>query len=62
MYLEIYVSAKEQDVRGTSSHSAKLRPEDVLRTSPKYVLWTSPYGPLCIAKGCPLLMFSDVLY
>ena len=33
------------------THSAKLRPKDVLRTSLKDVLWTSPYGPLCIAKG-----------
>ena len=36
------------------THSAKLRPKDVLRTSLKDVLWTSPYGPLCIAKGFPL--------
>ena len=37
--------------------SAKLRPEDVLRTSPKDILWTSPDGPLCNAKG-RLLMTS----
>ena len=35
-------------------HSAKLRPEKVLRTSPKDVLWMSPYGPLCNANGRPL--------
>ena len=35
-------------------HSAKLRPEDVLRTSPKKrpdVLRTCPNGPICKAKG-----------
>ena len=36
------------------THSAKLRPEDVLRTSPKKrpdVLRTSSNGPICKAKG-----------
>ena len=32
------------------THSAKLRPEDVLKTSLKNVL-TSPYGPMCNTKG-----------
>ena len=42
--LEIYVSAKEQDVRGTSSHSAKLRPEDVPKIRPMDVsIWSSMY-------------------
>ena len=39
---------------GVLSHSAKLRPKDVLRTSPKGILWKSPYGSLCNAKGRPL--------
>ena len=34
--------------------SAKLRLEDVLRTSLKEVLWTPPYGLLWKAKGRPL--------
>ena len=38
----------------SNTHSAKLRPDDVLRASPKDVLWTSPDGPLCRAKGRPL--------
>ena len=37
-----------------STHSAKLRPEGVLSTSREDVLWTSPYGTLCNAKGRPL--------
>ena len=37
-----------------STHSAKLRPEGVLRTSPENVLWTFRYGTLCNAKGRPL--------
>ena len=37
-----------------STHSAKLRPEGVLRTFPENVLWTFPYGTLCNAKGRPL--------
>ena len=36
------------------SHSAKLRPKDVLRASPTDVLMTSPYGPLCNGKKRPL--------
>ena len=40
--------------QGVPSHSAKLRPKDVLRTSPKDVPWMSPYGPLCNAKGSHL--------
>ena len=36
-----------------SSHAAKLRPEDVLRTYPKDVLWMSSYGPVCNIKGRP---------
>ena len=38
------------------SHSAKWRPEDVLRTPEKRsdVLRTSPYGPMCNTKG-PIL-------
>ena len=31
-----------------------LYPEDVRETSPKVILWTSPYGPLCNVKGRPL--------
>ena len=56
-------------VDSASSHSARLRPGDVLRTSPKDVLWTSldgpllkydvlrtsPYYPICSAVGRPLL-------
>ena len=36
-------------------HSAKVCLEDLLRTSLKDVLWTSPYGPLSNTKGRPLL-------
>ena len=36
------------------THSEKLHPDDVLRTSPKDVLYTSQYGRLCNAKGRPL--------
>ena len=32
------------------THSAKLRPEDVLKTSLKNAL-TFPYGPMCNTKG-----------
>ena len=35
-------------------HSSRLRPFDVLETSPKDVLWTSRYGPLSNAKRRPL--------
>ena len=38
------------------SHSTRLRPEDVFRTSPKNVLWTSPSSPLCNANWRPLPM------
>ena len=40
-----------------TTHSAKLRPESVLRTSPKDVLWTTLFGPLCNAKGRPIPTF-----
>ena len=36
-----------------SWHSAKLRPEEVLRTYPKDVPWMSSYGPVCNIKGRP---------
>ena len=39
---------------GTFSHSARWRPEDILRASPKHVLWTSLYGPLCNTNRYPL--------
>ena len=34
--------------------SAKLRLEDILKTSPKAILWTSPYSSLCNTKVRPL--------
>ena len=37
-----------------NTHWAKLRPEDVPRTSLKDILWTYPYGPLCNAIRLPL--------
>ena len=40
------------------TQSAKLCPEDVLKTSPKDDLWTSSHGPLCHAKRHPLLTSS----
>ena len=38
--------------------SAKLRSDDVLRTSPKDLLWTFPYGLLCNGMGRPLPKLS----
>ena len=45
-------------LRNILGHSAKLRLEDVLRTSPKNVLYTSSYGLLCSATGRLLLTSS----
>ena len=44
----------KKDRGGVRSDCAKLHPDEVLRTSPKDILWTSLYGPLRNAKGHPL--------
>ena len=44
----------ETIIHNDSAHSANSRPENVLGTSPKSILWMFPYVPLCNAKGRPL--------
>ena len=51
----LWVEAPRVSRPWPQTHSAKLRPEDILRSSSKKIVWTSPYGPLCNAKGRSLL-------
>ena len=64
VYLKSFLNMINDD-----THSAKLRPKDVLRRSPEYFLWAAPYDSLCNAKrsppptswGRPLLTYSELL-